>query len=155
MLARYPKSAQELLFVVAGSGPYAATLGQEVQNAGLTEAFRLAGGVPNHEAIRYLAAADVYMMPSAEEGFPRTLIEAMAAGRPFTATDVGGVRDILTPEQAQFVTVVGDTQGMAASLVRLLTDDTLRESLIRAGHSNVEKYAQEKVIRTFISLVSE
>ena len=154
VLARYPGHARDLLFVVAGSGPYAAKLEQEVHAAGLQETLRLAGGVPNWEAIRYFAAADVYMMPSTEEGFPRTLLEAMAAGCPFTAADVGGVRDILTPEQAQFMVAVGDVQGMAESIVRLLTDGALRESLVRAGHANVQNYTQESVVQIFTALIA-
>jgi glycosyltransferase involved in cell wall biosynthesis len=79
----------------------------------------------------------------------------MAAGCPFTATDVGGVRDILTPEQAQLMVEVGDVQGMAASIVRLLTDGGLCESLVRAGYLNVQNYSQDKVVQTFVSMVSE
>ena len=154
VLARYPGDARDPLFVIAGSGPYEDKLKREVQEAGL-ESVRLVGGVPNREAIRYFAAADVYMVPSLEEGFPRTLLEAMAAGCPFTTTDVGGVQDILTPEQAQFMAAVGDVQGMAASIICLLTDQALRESLIRAGYQNVLNYTQDKVVQVLVAMVCE
>jgi glycosyltransferase involved in cell wall biosynthesis len=155
VIARYPENARDLLFVVAGSGPYETRLKTEVETEGLVESVRLVGGVPNREAIRYFAAADVYMVPSLEEGFPRTLLEAMAAGCPFTTTDVGGVRDILTPEQAQFMAAVGDVQGMAALISRLLTDQVLRASLIRAGYQNVLNYAQDRVVQVLVAMVSE
>ncbi len=154
VLARYPGPASGLWFVVAGDGPYAEKLAQEVQSAGLHEYFRLAGGVPNREAIAYFAAADVYMVPSTEEGFPRTLLEAMAAGCPFTTTDVGGVPDILTPGQARFMVTVGDWEAMAASIIRLLTDQALREDLIREGHVNVRNYTQDKVVEIFTAMVA-
>jgi glycosyltransferase involved in cell wall biosynthesis len=155
LLAKYPESVPNPRFVVVGDGPYRAQLEDDIHSAGLQGHFQLAGWVPNREAIRYLAAADVYMMPSTEEGFPRTLIEAMAAGCPFIATDVGGVRDILTPEQAQWIVAVGDVQGMAASIVRLLTDSSLCESLIRIGYLNVQNYSQDRVVQTFVSMVSQ
>jgi glycosyltransferase involved in cell wall biosynthesis len=155
VIARYPENARDLLFVVAGSGPYETRLKTEVETEGLVESVRLVGGVPNREAIRYFAAADVYLVPSLEEGFPRTLLEAMAAGCPFTTTDVGGVRDILTPEQAQFMAAVGDVQGMAALISRLLTDQVLRASLIRAGYQNVLNYAQDRVVQVLVAMVSE
>lgn len=144
----------QVLFVVAGDGPYRAKLEEDIRGCGLQEHFRLGGWVPNREAIKYLAAADVYMMPSTEEGFPRTLVEAMAAGCPFTATDVGGVRDILTPEQAQVMVAVGDVEAMAAAIVRLLTDGALREGLIRAGQLNVQGYTLESVRQVFTALVT-
>ncbi|HNT05236.1 MAG TPA: glycosyltransferase family 4 protein, partial [Anaerolineae bacterium] len=64
------------LVVVAGSGPYEARLLAEIRAAGLGDVVRQVGGIPNRDAIRYFAAADVYMVPSTEEGFPRTLLEA-------------------------------------------------------------------------------
>jgi glycosyltransferase involved in cell wall biosynthesis len=155
VLIQYPGPASELLFVVAGDGPYRENLENEIQNAGLGEHFRLVGWVPNREAVKYFAAADVYMMPSTEEGFPRTLLEAMAAGCPFTATDVGGVRDILTPTQARFVVAEGDWAAMAAALVRLLTDNVLRDELARGGRAHVKNYSQDRVLQTFASLISE
>ena len=111
-------------------------------------------GLPNREAIKYFAAADVYMMPSAEEGFPRTLLEAMAAGCPFTAMDVGGVRDIVTPAQAEFVVPADDCRGMASALCRLLADGALRERLSAEGRASVQNYAQDKVVHDFVSVVS-
>lgn len=155
VLDRYPQSGAELQFVVAGDGPYRDKLEDEIRSAGLQGRFQLTGWVPNREAIKYLAAADVYMMPSTEEGFPRTLIEAMAAGCPFTTTDVGGVRDILTPEQMQFMVAVGDVQGMAASIIHLLTDQALHQSLVRAGHRNLENYTQDRVVQIFVAMVGE
>jgi hypothetical protein len=44
---------------------------------------------------------------------------------------------------------------MAASIVRLLTDGGLCESLVRAGYLNVQNYSQDKVVQTFVSMVSE
>jgi glycosyltransferase involved in cell wall biosynthesis len=153
VLTHCPGPMAEGRFVVAGDGPYRARLEDDIHGLGLQEHFQLAGWVPNREAIKYLAAADVYMMPSTEEGFPRTLIEAMAAGCPFTATDVGGVRDILVPEQAAFMVAAGDVQGMAASIVRLLTDGALRESLVRAGYLNVQNYTQDRAVEVFTAMV--
>lgn len=150
------RSGGQLQFtlIVAGGGPYESRLAEEIASAGLNDTVRLAGGIPNREAIRYFAAADIYMVPSTEEGFPRTLLEAMAAGCPFVATDVGGVLDILTPEQAQFVVAVGDVQKMAALIVRVLTDGVLHESLVSEGHANVQRYTQDRVIQTFVTMIS-
>ena len=155
VLAQYPGPASELLFVVGGDGPYRNSLEDEIRKAKLAERFGLVGWVPNWEAIKYFVAADVYMMPSTEEGFPRTLLEAMAAGCPFTTTDVGGVGDILTPLQARFAVAEGDSQAMAGALVRLLTDDALRREVARDGRLRVQDYSQNRVVQIFVSLVSE
>jgi glycosyltransferase involved in cell wall biosynthesis len=155
VVSQYSDQAPTLLFVVAGDGPYRETLQNEIQSAGLKEHFQLAGWVPNREAVKYFAAADVYMMPSIEEGFPRTLLEAMAAGCPFIASDVGGVRDVVTLTQAGLLAAKGDWPAMADALVRLLSDDTLREELAGDGLAHVRSYSQDKVVQSFVSLVTQ
>ncbi|UCC75664.1 MAG: glycosyltransferase family 4 protein [Anaerolineales bacterium] len=155
VVSQYSDQAPTLLFVVAGDGPYRETLQSEIQSAGLKEHFQLAGWVPNREVVKYFAAADVYMMPSMEEGFPRTLLEAMAAGCPFIASDVGGVRDVVTPTQAGLLAAKGDWPAMADALVRLLSDDTLREELAGDGLAHVRSYSQDKVVQSFVSLVTQ
>jgi glycosyltransferase involved in cell wall biosynthesis len=154
LLAQYAGHDAELLFVVAGDGPYRKNLEGEIRRTGLTEQFWLSGWVPNREAIRFFAAADVYMMPSTEEGFPRTLLEAMASGCPFTAMDVGGVKDIVTPPQAEFVVPSDDWGEMANALGRLLVERDLRERLIAEGHAHVQNYSQDKVVQDFVFLIS-
>jgi hypothetical protein len=47
----------------------------------------------------------------------------------------------------------GDVQGMAASIVRLLTDGALRESLVRAGYLNVQNYTQDRAVEVFTAMV--
>jgi glycosyltransferase involved in cell wall biosynthesis len=154
MLVQHPGLNSELLFVIAGDGPYRKKLEGEIEQAALTGQFQLSGWVPNREAIKFFAAADVYMMPSTEEGFPRTLLEAMAAGCPFTAMDVGGVKDIVTSAQAEFVVPADDWREMASALGRLLVDRALRERLIAEGHAHVQNYSQDKVVQDFVSLIS-
>ncbi|MER3486106.1 MAG: glycosyl transferase, partial [Chloroflexota bacterium] len=73
--------------------------------------------------------ADVFMMPSLEEGFPRVLLEAMATGVPFVAVDVGGVRDILSPHQQRCVVPARDCDAFATRLVELLNDPQERAAL--------------------------
>jgi glycosyltransferase involved in cell wall biosynthesis len=154
VLAQYPGNSSDLLFVIVGDGPYRENLEGEIRRQGLAHQFQLAGWVPNREAIKYFAAADVYMMPSAEEGFPRTLLEAMAAGCPFTATNVGGVRDIVTSNQAEFLVSADDWRNMAKALCRLLADETLRKRLGAEGYAHVQTYSQDTVVQDFVSLVS-
>jgi len=154
VMARSVGLTERLMFVVAGSGPYEETLAREVEAAGLTRVVHLVGGVPNREAVRYFAASDAYMVPSTEEGFPRTLLEAMAAGCPFAATDVGGVPDILRAPQEECMVGVGDTPAMSAVIVRLLGDHTWREELIKVGRAVVQGYSEERVVEQFVSMVS-
>jgi len=143
------------LFVVVGGGPYRSQLEHAIHTAGLQEQFRVLGWVPNREVPKYFAAADVYMMPSVEEAFGRTLLEAMASGCAIAAMDVGGVRDVLSPAQQRFLVPEADSQAMATALNTLLTDDALRHELSVEGRRRVQDYSEDKTVRTFVSILGE
>lgn len=82
-------------FVFAGGGPEEAEVRRAITEARLNNRVQILGAVPHNRVWRLYAAADLFMMPSYTEGFPRVLLEAMAMGLPLASTDVGGVREIL------------------------------------------------------------
>ena len=75
------------------------------------------------EPERWLATFDIFALPSDTEQMPLSLLEAMAAGLPTICTDVGDVRDMLSPENTPFVTPPEDA-GFAVALAALLAGDT-------------------------------
>lgn len=111
------------------------------------------GAVPNVEVLKYYQAADVFLMPSLEEGFPRKLLEAMACGLPIVAFDVGGVRDIVHPQQLPFVLPRGDVNGMMHQVAKLLADPLLRAQQIEFGLHKVRQYSTEVVARMFFERI--
>ncbi len=82
------------------------------------------------------ASLDIFALSSDTEQMPLSLIEAMAAGLPVTATDVGDVKETLAPENAEFVVSLGDDRGFANGLARLAGDADLRR---RIGAANAAK----------------
>ncbi|OHA08331.1 MAG: hypothetical protein A3B37_03670 [Candidatus Sungbacteria bacterium RIFCSPLOWO2_01_FULL_59_16] len=87
-----------VMFIIVGDGPERQHLGSRVTYHEKSGHVRITGGVPHRDVSQYFAAADVFLMPSEEEGFPHVLLEAMAAGVPYVVNDVGGVREITPPE---------------------------------------------------------
>lgn len=152
-IAQKVLATSRAFFLVVGDGPYRPRLEVEIRSAGLEELFRLVGWVPNREVAKYFGAADVYIMPSEEEGFPRTLLESMAAGCPFVATDVGGVRDVVTPLQAEFIVPAGEPARFADALIRLLADEALRCQLSAEGRTWVREFSRERVAEIFCEMV--
>ena len=150
-----PLLQSQCFFIVVGGGPYRRKLEDEIRDAGLAEQFKVTGWVPNREVPKFFAAADLYMMPSVEEAFGRTLLEAMASGCAITAMDVGGVRDVLSPAQQRFLVPEADGQAMAAALELFLTDDALRNELAIEGRRHVQDYSEDKTVRAYNSLIAE
>jgi glycosyltransferase involved in cell wall biosynthesis len=76
-----------------------------------------------------LAAADVFVLPSRNEGNPLALMEAMAAGLPVIGTAVGGVPELIASEDSGLLVRSGDCDGLASAMLRLFRDAELRHRM--------------------------
>jgi glycosyltransferase involved in cell wall biosynthesis len=86
-----------------------------------------------------LDAVDVLVHPSRVDAFPTALLEAMAAGVPVVATPVGGIPEIVVPEETGLLTSRSpDAPELAAALGRLLRDDGLRATLAKGSRERFE-----------------
>jgi glycosyltransferase involved in cell wall biosynthesis len=150
---RIVKEAGPVTFLVAGGGPYLEELRRRIDAENLGADFDFRGWVPNKDVPDYFRAADLYLMPSEEEGFPRVLLEAMAAGCPFIAFDVGGVRDILPPSLMECVVPPRDPGAFARKSVRALKDDPLRSGWSRIGEKHAALFSEDRVLEAFLRMI--
>ena len=139
--------------IVAGDGPYLARLREDMKRAALSLRCDFRGWVPNRDAPTYFSAADLYLMPSLEEGFPRVLLEAMASACPFVAFDVGGVSDILLRSQAAELVCAGAVDEFTRRCVELMQDHTLRRRLAAAGLERVQAFDEGRVADMFVEMM--
>lgn len=150
---RFPNA----FFIVAGDGPSRAEVERQIGENGLGNRVLFLGWVPNKDVPSLMKACDLLIVPSQEEGFPRVLLEAMAAGVPFVASDVGGVRDITTKEQQEFLVEKAgfdvDAKEFAGKVVALLEGGRLRAALAAAGLVKVKEYDLHEVMGAFIKAV--
>jgi glycosyltransferase involved in cell wall biosynthesis len=83
------------------------------------------------------ADLDVVALSSLNEGLPVTIIEALAAARPVVATDVGAVRDLVSPGETGWLAARGDAVGLAAGIVKHLEERAAAEAMGRRGRERV------------------
>jgi glycosyltransferase involved in cell wall biosynthesis len=112
-------SASPLTISVIGDGPERARLEEFARTEGLSDRVRFHGTVP--EAGRYITAFDVFVLSSRSEGIPVTLLEAMAAKVPVVVTSVGGVPEVVGPEEAMLVRP-DDPVALAAAIYSAIQD---------------------------------
>ena len=86
-----------ILYLVIGDGVLKKTLQTLIETEGVTTHIQLLGHVT--DARQYLGAADMFLLPSYQEGLPYALLEAGAAGLPTIASDVCGIPEVITHEQ--------------------------------------------------------
>ncbi len=80
-----------------------------------------------------LAGSDIVCLPSYREGLPKSLVEAMAIGRPIVTTNVPGCRECVVEEENGFLVPDKDAEALAVALQKLLNDKELREKMGRAS----------------------
>jgi glycosyltransferase involved in cell wall biosynthesis len=98
----------------------------------------------------------VVVVPSWDEGFSLVTIEALAAGCVVIASDVGGIREILTDGTTGMLVKPRDVNALANRLLWVLSDAPLRKRLSAAGQSYVrERFGREQVIDQIESLYVE
>ena len=96
----------------------------------------------------HLAAADVFVFPSLTDTFGVVLLEAMACGVPVVTTNVGGLPEVVVHGESGFLHDVGDTDGMAADVDRLLDDPARRDAMGQAGVRRVtEEFSLVRSLR--------
>jgi glycosyltransferase involved in cell wall biosynthesis len=94
----------------------------------------------------YLEAATALVLPSYREGTPRSVLEALATGRPVVVTDVPGCRETVIDGENGYLVPPFDPEGLADGIERLLADpDRLRRMAVRARQIAEEKYDARKV----------
>jgi glycosyltransferase involved in cell wall biosynthesis len=142
----------DVIFVVAGDGPLKNALAEQIDQLNLQNQIKLLGRVPNSQVAELMAAADIFIMPSKEEGFPRVLLEAMAVGLPFVASDVGGIKDICSDEQKQFILSNATPTQYAEKIKLFINDETIKNKFIEAGQQQVKNYTIEKSVAIFVKL---
>jgi glycosyltransferase involved in cell wall biosynthesis len=122
---------------IAGNGDVA-LYQSEANRLGLADRVELPGWVGPDAVARLLGEADIFILPSYNEGLPVAVLEAMAAGLAVITTPVGAIPDLVTPEETGLLVEPGAVAKMSAMIARLLTDTEFRRRLGERARQRVE-----------------
>jgi len=142
-LMRLADRGVDFAVVVAGDGPERPALERALAEAGLRPRVHFVGAVPLERVRELMAAADVFFLPSRWEGISLSLFEAMACGVPVVAADVGGQRELVTPECGVLLPRAGEAAESAAyaeALATLLADPERRRRMGERGRERVASH---------------
>ena len=129
-------SAPDIDFLLVGEGEERARLEALVTRRGLSTRVRFTGLRDDVPAL--LGAVDVMALTSLYEGFPNVVVEAMAAGAVVVATDDGGTRELVTPEETGLLVPAREPAAVATAVSRVFADAALARRLATAARRRVE-----------------
>lgn len=136
--------------VIVGDGPERASLEALASEIDIRERVWFMGHVEHPE--RLYRAFDIFALSSDTEQMPYTVIEAMAAGLPVAATDVGDISSMVAAENAPFLVVPTD-EGLAGALTRLSADPASRERVGAANRQKAQReYDEERMFAAYAAI---
>ncbi len=139
---------------LAGEGPRKAEMEQLSRELGLQDRVIFTGDTDQVEAL--LASSDVFVLSSVHESLPLSIIEAMRAGLPVVATDVGGVSELVTEGVTGYLVPASDVGFLTERLRQLITSPETRSHMGRQGRIRYERdFKVETMAGAVLSLYRE
>jgi glycosyltransferase involved in cell wall biosynthesis len=138
---------------VAGDGPELLRLQRLAQRLALGDRVEFLGHIPLARLAAEYRRADLFCLPSRQEGFGIVFLEAMAAGLPIVAARATAVEELLGDGACAVLVPPGDETALAAALARLLGDAAERQRLSEAGRRRVERYDAPLVATQFLEAI--
>ncbi len=125
-----------------GDGPDKPLLQQAIARYGLEKIVLFVPAAPTETVAQWMAAADVFTLPSYKEGCPNVVIEALASGRPVVATDVGGIPELMESESGMLVPAM-DAAALGHAIDQTLTATWSAESIAARHHRSWEDVSND------------
>ncbi len=166
-----PKKGQDLLIrafhhvrkeyphidlILAGDGPEKDKCRALSEKLGLVEAVFCLGRVKETEIPSLLSGCTLFALPSRKEPFGVAVLEAMAAGRPVVATDVGGVKEIIQNGKNGLLVKPESPEALAQGIKIVLSNPEVAERMVISASKTVrEKYSWPRIIERYLKNYQE
>jgi len=151
VLLRAVPMVENAHFFIAGEGENKKNLVKMAQTLGISDRVTFLGQVSH--AAQYLAAFDIFVLPSRKEGLPYTLLEAGLAGLPVVATNVGGIPEIIEHAKTGLLSAPKDPKTLAEALKRLIADEPFRKELGASLKQKIEReFSLDSMLQKILSL---
>lgn len=148
------KAPLRFRYVLVGDGPQKKKIDDFISRNGLTDIISMAGW--SDEPSTFLNKGNIYLAPSHREGLGIGLLKAMGAGMAVVASDISAHRELIEEGQTGLLFRCGDSEAMAATVVKLLEDSRLREKLGQNAEKSAAQYdasvTSEKIYRLYCKI---
>ena len=152
-LSRLEGSPFRLLII--GEGPEEERLRDLAKTLGLASRVDFMGAVWGESKFQYLAAADIFVLPSVHEGFGLVFLEAMHCGLPVIASTSGGQTEFLQDGETGFLVPVGAVEALADRILRLANDGRLRKQISEYNAQYVKRFDISAVAERYEALFAD
>jgi glycosyltransferase involved in cell wall biosynthesis len=131
------KQGRDIYLILVGDGEMRTALEKEIAKNNLTDCVCLTGS--RSDVYQLLPGTDAFILSSKREGFPMSILEAMAAGLPVITTKVGGIPEVIKDGQNGILVPPKDQNSLASAICRVLDDSGFAANLANRARTTVEQ----------------
>ncbi len=146
ILPELRKRLGEVTLVIIGDGPLETELKERAVRFGMSAYVRFLGRMPKDTLGAAIVASDVFVLNTSYEGMSHQLIEVMDIGVPVVATSVGGNPELVEDGVSGCLVPYNDAEVLTAAIVKVVSDGTFREGLIKRARERTRAFARETVV---------
>jgi len=128
----------------------------KISEFGIKDSVEFIDQVPRENLISYYQQSALCVVPSLWENHPYVILEAMACGKPVIATDIGGIPEIIKDKISGILVPPGSVLSLADSIIELLNDKKMQETLGRNARKYIEdRYGLKEVMQSTLNIYKE
>jgi glycosyltransferase involved in cell wall biosynthesis len=151
IFAEYLKEDKQNELWLIGDGPLRNQLEEQAKHLDITQKVKFWGYQSN--AVAYIKAADIMVMPSKIEGLPGVILEALSCGKPVIASAVGGIPEVVHNDENGYVINEFDKAAYISKIKKVLSDQGLREKMSQNAQKLIqEEFLMPKIAKHFESI---
>lgn len=144
---------EDVTVLIVGDGPERPALERQAREEGVEDNIVFTGALPHDDIPAVMAASDVFVLSTEQEGMATALLEAMAGGAVPIATAGTGNDEVVVDGESGLLYETGDTDALAEGIMRLVTrPDTRRRMADAARHRAEDKFSYETVAQEYVDL---
>jgi glycosyltransferase involved in cell wall biosynthesis len=148
LLPKYPN----ILLRIMGDGDEKENLIMLIKELKLENNVQFLGRIPREKTAAYYQEANMFVLPSFNEGMSNAMLEALATGLPIIATETGGTKELVTENKNGFLIAMGDSNDLAGKIEKLIMDKVLCEKMGQESRQRAEKMSWQAVARQYVEL---
>jgi glycosyltransferase involved in cell wall biosynthesis len=139
---------KNLICIFIGDGPLRKKLLNQIKANGLENHFILTGSMKHSEIEYYMNACDVFLLSSLSEGNPTVMFECLGCGKPFVASNVGGISDIINSDEYGLLFKPANTKEMTNKILQALNTKWDREKILDYS----QKFRWDVIVKDIVEL---
>jgi len=140
---------------LAGDGPLRKELVAQVQNSALKGRVTFKGWVDKNQLVAVYKEADVFVLPSRDEGMPNAMLEAMAGGLAIVGTSISGIEELVVDGITGLIIPQEDAHSLARALDTLTNNRVMARDMGRAGRARAEEHYSWSIVgRAYLDVLT-